>query len=245
MRALTGIPDTDILILLSLDDTDLLQICKTNKYTNSLCFRDSLWIEKINRLNISNILKSKPKNIKYRDYYFILKSNITTCSMLKGELETVQLIYDDLYVGESYLSQPIIVNPYSDQDILDYLMAKMTYNSSLIVNDKLKAELELVVNSLYSDFSSSDKIRISEGLFLTTRDKNTLREYINEDITIKDVRKNIDLSILQANRNPLIYKSDEDILFLIHIHNGLRSGKLPINILWKDLCSHSYVLTYI
>ena len=45
--ALSGNKETDFLILTELTDSELEKVCKVNKYVNSLCKDDRLWIQRL------------------------------------------------------------------------------------------------------------------------------------------------------------------------------------------------------
>lgn len=70
--ALTNYRDTDLEILLSLDDKSLLSTCRVNKYLASLCREDRLWKDKIllNFKGETDLLKYKPENFSWREWYF-------------------------------------------------------------------------------------------------------------------------------------------------------------------------------
>ena len=60
MSKLTGNKDTDILILMQLEDHELGAICQVNKYIHSLCVNDLFWLNRIiNRINQTCILARK------------------------------------------------------------------------------------------------------------------------------------------------------------------------------------------
>ena len=70
--ALTGVELVDINILAQMDDSDLLSVCKIDRYTNSLYQKDDLWKQKI------NMKFPEAENFKddttdtWKDYYFRL-----------------------------------------------------------------------------------------------------------------------------------------------------------------------------
>lgn len=74
MKTLTGFLDTDILILLELNDVSLSKICQVNKYTQKLCQNERLWQGKVRRKFGSEIIMHKPLEITYREQYISLKT---------------------------------------------------------------------------------------------------------------------------------------------------------------------------
>ena len=61
MNGLTGIKDTDILILLQLEDHELGPVCSVNSYVRSLCNDENFWRIRI----INKIKKGLENNLKF------------------------------------------------------------------------------------------------------------------------------------------------------------------------------------
>jgi hypothetical protein len=67
MKSITGLKDTDRLILLSLNDMDLLSACQVNKSTNSLC--DDEFFKQRLYSRYPQLFPLKPNDINWRNYY--------------------------------------------------------------------------------------------------------------------------------------------------------------------------------
>jgi hypothetical protein len=74
--------DTDFIILMELNDKELAQICRSNKYINSLCNDDTFWRNRtVLRFHLSSpcaLLAEKMKNYlqwkTWKEYYIWLRS---------------------------------------------------------------------------------------------------------------------------------------------------------------------------
>lgn len=85
MSIITGYPDLDIIILSELDDEYLSDICKVNKYVNSLCQDEMLWYRKNQNAGYPDIKCKECQSWKqtyfqYKDYqnnYGYLVKNFT------------------------------------------------------------------------------------------------------------------------------------------------------------------------
>src|SRR3990170_286115 len=69
--ALTGTPDIDIIILNNLDDEDLSNVCRVNRYINSLCRGKELWILRISQ-RFPDAGRFRPDDMTQKEYYFLL-----------------------------------------------------------------------------------------------------------------------------------------------------------------------------
>ena len=64
---LSGVKDTDLIILSKLSNRDLLSLCSVDQYTNELCHEESFWINRIKKYG--NLVKYKPAIMTWRNYY--------------------------------------------------------------------------------------------------------------------------------------------------------------------------------
>jgi len=77
MSGFTGDTFIDEDILLQLDIADLLSICQSSEYLNSICLDDTFWKRKLKRDFPSELLQYKPDNVSYRDQYeYLYNSDI-------------------------------------------------------------------------------------------------------------------------------------------------------------------------
>ena len=88
IQKLTGNKDVDMMILKSLDDASIFNLCKVNKYASELCQKlytdESFWEHRL-----KNLTKywDKPKNISWYEYYkefFNYETNLCSCNLSKA-----------------------------------------------------------------------------------------------------------------------------------------------------------------
>jgi hypothetical protein len=75
----TGLKDTDLLILMELEDKELFEVCSLNKYLRSLCNNDYFWynriVKKYGEKEIE-VAKQKNKSTWKKYYIHLIKSNL-------------------------------------------------------------------------------------------------------------------------------------------------------------------------
>lgn len=116
MNGLTGIKDTDILILLQLEDDELGSVCAVNSYVRSLCNDEKFW-----RLRIINKIK-KSMEITLKNYP----------GLPKGEINGIVIDEMKAYFGFSTLKR---LNNYLNQipiAALYYLYSRFRYIDNFI-----------------------------------------------------------------------------------------------------------------
>lgn len=252
--ALTGIPDTDIYILLELEDQDLINICQVNNYVRNICNKDSLWISKlykkfanvsnvaINNIDVLELLKYKPNTMNYKDFYITIVNNVNLCIRIRELLEVEIYVYDDFYVGELYITDPYIESN-RQFSLLYILMNKMNYEN--FIGTPMALDLELSIEQLYSQLPDFYKIMMTPGTEFTDLDKKTLREFINEEVTEDIIKKHMEANSFNVAQNRILENIDHrDFVFLIYIHDLIRTNTIPVNITWRNLCSNIYVLLF-
>jgi hypothetical protein len=78
-RIFTGAKDTNLMILSNLDDSDLFNLCRTNKSIFKLCQNDSFWMNRLIE-KYGSILKINPnlkhQEIKWKELYFWIKTGL-------------------------------------------------------------------------------------------------------------------------------------------------------------------------
>jgi len=67
-RTFSKIPDLDLIILENLNDKDLLNACKINKYTYNLCKNENFWLKRL-RKNYPFLEKYKSENRTWKNIY--------------------------------------------------------------------------------------------------------------------------------------------------------------------------------
>lgn len=70
----TGVFNTDMLILLQLDNTSLCKVCQTNKYIHKICQDERFWQAKVRTEYGDEIIMHKPVEITYHEQYVDLKT---------------------------------------------------------------------------------------------------------------------------------------------------------------------------
>ena len=94
---LTGIKDTDLLILEKLDDRSLFSYCQTNQYANNVCQDENFWRNRL--ITKYGIETAELKNIdrSWKDFYLKLVYFDETYTPEKASLEAAKKGYDDLF----------------------------------------------------------------------------------------------------------------------------------------------------
>lgn len=82
---LTGLTDTDKIILLGLSDKDLLNICQTDVYFSKICKNDIFWRERFISIFGPYAAKYKPQNRSWRQHYLKVIRDINILN--SGEVE--------------------------------------------------------------------------------------------------------------------------------------------------------------
>jgi len=101
MEEFTGIPEVDFSIMLQLNLRSLKNICRTNRYLNSLCQSDYFWKKKIQQDLGQNIVQMKPFGESYRDQYrYIIITGAETAAA-DGRMDALIWMerYGDRYIG--------------------------------------------------------------------------------------------------------------------------------------------------
>lgn len=72
----TGLKDTDLLILMQLEDKELFEVCSLNKYLYSLCNNEHFWYNRIVKKYGEEVAKQKNKNTWKKYYIHLIKNNL-------------------------------------------------------------------------------------------------------------------------------------------------------------------------
>lgn len=83
-RSFTGLPSTDLIILSELDDSELINVCATNKYLNGLCNNESFWLRRTvdkfgNVLGTTREIHDQyiPQGTTWKEYYLWLSGLVS------------------------------------------------------------------------------------------------------------------------------------------------------------------------
>ena len=94
MSEITGLPETDLLVLLQLDDLGLGRVCQTSSYLNSLCQNEHFWyLRTLNRFG-PEVIRWKPQNETYRQQYLYLTQAEANEEARKGRLDAIIALND-------------------------------------------------------------------------------------------------------------------------------------------------------
>lgn len=120
MSVLTGNRDADLLILQKLTDYELTQVCQVNKKVKTLCEDENFWRNRFNMKFGNLLIKYKPQDITWKNYYLTLTSQDITKEYLdnfKGliiiwEKKNPKLIEfcDNISNNNIYVSSKLINN---------------------------------------------------------------------------------------------------------------------------------------
>ena len=235
---LTGIKDTDLLILQRLDDKDLTNLCQVNSYTRSLCANENFWINRLVNNYGQLILSKKQSTESYKDFYIRIKPIISMCRDLV-EVASAQLVADDLYNSNTG-----IINVRAPE-LINYLLLKIANNYMNKIGQHNEA-MDDFIRSAYMNVPDWNRDMVSITANLTDKDIGTFYTIINigflgrPQIILSLKRNKREESIELNKRNPL----HEYAQFLIYIHTGIAKKKLPFDITWDKLCSTEYILNY-
>lgn len=242
MSFLTGQKDTDFQILGRLDDKSLASVCQANSYARQICSDERFWLARLVDKYGKDVLKGKPLGMRYRDYYTSGKANIySLCLQFRNLRHLSLLVVDDFYNPRSGL---INVSWTRDYDSLTYLLLKIaltrqtSYNPrDFVEEEKLK---KLVLDSALDipDYRRGDFI--PEIDLMTPEEKKAFLKIIN----LPYVGRPQLLRSAGQNRPDMLraFESPEiPFKLLVHIHKGFMEGKIPLDILWEELCLNEYV----
>lgn len=114
-RSFTKIKDVDIKILNELNDKDLISVCQSNQYANSLCNEDDLWRNRV-LIHYGKYLGTAPEikrkyvqNRSWKQYYVWVSNtvhgkdvqNTFKNAVKEGRSDIVKILLDDPRVDPS------------------------------------------------------------------------------------------------------------------------------------------------
>lgn len=248
MSYVTGIKDLDEKLLNEVDDVSLASMCQLNSRVKSICDNDQFWRRRIYLLfgdKAENILQAKEENETYRHFYtskrFLdYKAYVyPICVEIENLPHTSQLVIDDFYNPETGFVNLAFTR---DGAGITYLLLKIVFgrllkDGNLMQADKLKKAID------------EQKLNIPEYRFpsfqlnsydITKREKLLFSELINVELGRATILKSM------ATRNSKFVKSlknaPKSFQLIDKIHNGFRTGKIPFDIKWTELCTFPHLL---
>ena len=151
--SLSGVKDTDFLILDKLNDYELGRVCQANKYVKKLCNDDTFWrnrmIKNLERININVELIFKIKEFlefdRWKDYYVYIFSNTNKTFQNPSNIRSDKDV-KELYVQfkpkdyESILGklEVLKVAPYIDKNALRKYIKRELFPTVLSGNSNVK-----------------------------------------------------------------------------------------------------------
>jgi hypothetical protein len=97
MDRLTGIRDTNLLILNKMDDRSLLSYCQTNKYAENLCNNEDFWRNRFIKVYGIEDAKLKDKNRSWKNYYLLVLYYKSKYTDKKALVKIAEKGYTDLF----------------------------------------------------------------------------------------------------------------------------------------------------
>jgi len=234
--SLTGDKQSDLLILQQLSDKDLVNACKSSKYIRSLCQDDKFWLNRIvNKFGVKTLELKRPEE-SYRNFYtnrLYIVSQL--CSILRKDTNfqlPIQAFYDPLsgYINVEYLRA---------KNLTDYILLKILYNR--IQNKNILNQVNTALGNI-PDYNRS--IVDSETDKLTEKDIKAFLNLINISMSRNWIIRKISRGFptLASNINKVV-EFPFAVSFFIRIHDGFRTGEIPLDITWDKLCKSAYVLS--
>ena len=230
--------DVTYYILNKLDDYSLDKTCKTVKKFRNICNDEDFWKYRIISIfgnKSEEILNGKPENQSWKDFYLSKRYEIYSwCLDLLNVPKTSQMVIDDFY------------NPYTgfvnrgytrDVEGMKYLLLKIVlerYNKDGLDNTKL---IELL-KEVKSEIPEYRENQFSDSLNLTEKEKVYFYQLIDIPIGRSEILRSNPKFINSLRRN-----APEVAKLVVHINNGLKEGKIPLDIKWDELCKHPYLYT--
>ena len=113
MSGLTGLPDTDILILLQLNDQELTRVCRSSRYLNQLCQNDFFWGTRVQQ-RFPQWMHHRNRFSSYRELYqtFVRKAYVLQIGKISLTIyNDIRVAYQELLLGLSRIARIMIDVP--------------------------------------------------------------------------------------------------------------------------------------
>ena len=232
--------DINELFLNELDDKTLGRMCRVNLEAKKICEDDQFWLRRILKIYGEEILKAKKEDETYKQFYtspnFIeFTKKYSSCLAILTVPKLSQMVIDDFYNPSKGF---INLHFTRDLEAIIYLLLKIVLqrdNSEKIRNLITEAKNNIPDYRL-EEFDT-------ETFELTDKEKTLFRTIIDIPIGRIEILKNTGkvrpefIKSLGLNESPEIFK------FISFIHNGFKTGRLPLDIKWDELCTHPYMFS--
>ena len=176
----TGIKDTDLLILMQLDDKSLLQTCKVNMYVNTLCKNEDFWKIRF-RKRFGNVVK--PEDKSWKKYYLYLLEEEKGINLYWGKEERPGIHHSGQ--GGFYLDDKS--GKYNKEDLLLIPnVYKTLRNTRHAVLGMYEAKSKKLISPIFNSESALRQYRVKNYQFF--KDRPDLRTFkIHRPFRIKDL----------------------------------------------------------
>lgn len=140
-RFLTGVADTDYLILMELDPDSLFYACATNQYAQALCSRESFWINRIVQDFGEGVLQYRPPIESAQQQYRYLVSVMPVQTIADGRIDGIiaNLVRDNMEVSGDWDRVAVIAGEHGRTNILEWMQLN---NYEFEPNDVIRAAVQ-------------------------------------------------------------------------------------------------------
>ena len=232
--------DVNIEILNLLDDKSLGRMCQVNPSAKKICDDDNFWKNRIINIFGKELLKEKYPFETFKEFYQSnrfadFKKKNDMCRDLLKIPKLSQMVIDDFYNPDKGF---VDIGYTMDREGITYLLLKIVLERS-----ENKEEIEKLITEIKERIPEYRLALFDTETFnLTDKEKKLFRQiidvpFLNRIELLKTTAKNMPdvIRSLGLNEAPLIFK------FVVFIHNGFKTGRLPLNIKWDELCTHPYL----
>jgi hypothetical protein len=206
---LTGVKDTDLLILTELDDRSLLSYCQTNKYARNICNNEDFWRNRVYKVYGEVSAKLKSIERKWKDYYLSIvyytdkytNNRALKQVALKGDMDL--FLYFSQFENEKNVIKEAIEG--GNKKIIDFIISSKKFEDGVLFNNlglygAAVAANEDLINYFLSKGALSRMI-ILGGL----QSKN--EKFVKQIILEQDVKPDLGLiyTVLNGNKKLIDY----------------------------------------
>jgi len=233
--------DANFEILNKLDDKSLGRMCQVNPEFKKLCDDDMFWKNRIISLFGEEILSIKNPLETYKRFYTSkrfgdYKNKIYPwCRDVLRVPKLSQMVIDDFYNPDKGFINWSFTR---DREGIIYLLLKIVLQreDSDAIRKLITDAKNIIPDYRLEQFDP-------ETFDLTDKEKMVFRQIIDIPVGRIEILKNAAkvrpefVKAFSQEERPEIFK------FIAFIHNGFKSGRIPFDIKWDELCTHPYLFT--
>jgi len=240
--------DVNIEIMNRLDDKSLGNFCRINPLAKKICDDENFWRNRIYIIfknHAVEVLKNKKEGQTYKDFYTskdfqIYRDKIyPLCEEIRNFPHESQLVIDDFYNPDTgFVPKGITRNI----NVMKFLLLKIVLQKMKKDFEEIKKEekLEKIIKEIGNQINDWEIDEIDLDTFeLTTKEREFFYKLIDITLTRNDLIKTggkVKPDFFRYAKN-----APENYKLILHIHDGFRQGKLPLDIKWEELCTHPYL----